>query len=280
MEGPEHAMRCLICGQLSLPGAKLCLDCKAARKRAFDATVTQPLLAGAGAGRGTAAPLRMFKPSQSVPDIARRAAKMALAAQAQSKLATESPPRRAGQWPIIVGAIGIVVVVVVVGSPGHWFGASKSDTFAAVPIERPAAQASPSAALIVRSSTPGAAAAGVAATVPVVANPAEALPPAAATKADAAARPSARRRPERAPIALPEPLPSLVVAIEPPPPPVVREVPRPDRWQLMNEAIARCPRDDISSRVSCEQRLRAQYCEGFWGQVAQCASIPYTDHGQ
>jgi hypothetical protein len=182
MEGPEHAMKCLICGRVSLPGAKLCLDCKAARKRAFDATVTQPLLAGAGAARGTAAPLRMFKPSQSVPDAARRAAKIALAAQAQSKLAIDSPPRRADQWPIIVGAIGMVLVVVVIGSSGHWFGASKSDTFAAVPIERPPAQASPSAASIVRSSTPGAAAAGVAATVPVVANPAEALPPAAATK--------------------------------------------------------------------------------------------------
>ena len=74
-------------------------------------------------------------------------------------------------------------------------------------------------------------------------------------------------------VALPPPSP-------PPPPPVVREAARPDRWQLMNEAIARCPRDDISSRVSCEQRLRAQYCEGHWGQVAQCASIPYSDHGQ
>src|SRR5450759_421860 len=40
-------MKCLICGRLSLPGAKLCLDCKSARKRAFDATVTQPLLAAA-----------------------------------------------------------------------------------------------------------------------------------------------------------------------------------------------------------------------------------------
>jgi hypothetical protein len=48
----------------------------------------------------------------------------------------------------------------------------------------------------------------------------------------------------------------------------------------MIDAIARCPRDDISNRVSCEQRLRAQYCEGHWGQVAQCASIPYSDHGQ
>jgi hypothetical protein len=282
MEGPEHAMRCLICGRLSQPGAKLCLDCKAARKRAFDATVTQPLLAAAGAARGAAAPRRLFKPSQFVPDAARRAAKMALAAQAQSKIATESAPRRAGQWPIIIGAIGIVAVVVVIGSAGHWFGASKSDTLAAVPIERPAAQDSPAAAPIVRFSALGPTAAGAAATVPVVANPAPVLAPAVATKAATAARPNARQRPEKAPIALPppEPSPPPVVAIERPPPALVREVPRPDRWQLMNEAIARCPRDDIAGRFSCEQRLRTQYCDGVWGQVAQCASIPYTDHGQ
>jgi len=276
-------MRCLICGQLSLPGAKLCLDCKAARQRAFDATVTQPLLARAGAARAAAAPLRLFKPSQPVPDAARRAAKMALAAQAQSNIATDSPPRRAGQWPIIVGAIGIVLVVFAVISPGHWFGASKSDTFAAVPIEPAALHDSPAAASIAGGSTRRVAVASAAATVPAVANPAAVLPPAAVTKADATARSNARQRPEKAPITLPPPelSPPPVVAIErPPPPPVIREAPRPDRWQLMNEAIARCPRTDISSRVSCEQRLRAQYCEGHWGEVAQCASIPYTDHGQ
>jgi hypothetical protein len=276
-------MKCLICGRVSLSGAKLCLDCKAARQRAFDATVTQPLLAAAGAARGSAAAPRLLKPSQSVPDAARRAAKMALAAQAQSKIVAESSPRRAGRWPIIVGAICIVVVVV--GYAGHWFGASKSDTFAAVPGELPAAQDSPAASSIVRASTPGPTAAptGVAAKVPVVISAVAVVPPTAATKADAAVRPNARPRPEKAPITLPppEPLPPPVVAIvRPPPPAVVREIPRPDRWQLMNEAIARCPRDDISGRVSCEQRLRAQYCEGLWGQVAQCASIPYTDHGQ
>jgi hypothetical protein len=213
-------MRCLICGQLSLSGAKLCLDCKAARQRAFDATVTQPLLARAGAARGAAAPLRLFKPSQPVPDAARRAAKMALAAQAQSNIATDSPPGRAGRWPIIVAAIGIVLVVFVVISPGHWFGASKSDTFAAVPIEPAAPHDSP-AASIAGASTPRVALASAAATVPAVANPAAVLPQAAVTKADATARPNARQRPEKAPITLPPPelSPPPVVAIERPPPP-------------------------------------------------------------
>src|ERR1700693_3445305 len=98
-------MKCLICGRVTLPGAKLCLDCKAARQRAFDATVTQPLLAAAGAARDPTTARRLLRPSQSVPDAARRAAKMALAARSQSNIATESPPRRDDRWPIIVGAL-------------------------------------------------------------------------------------------------------------------------------------------------------------------------------
>jgi hypothetical protein len=272
-------MKCLICGRLSLPGAKLCLDCKAARKRAFDATVTQPLLAAAGAGgRSTVAP-RLLRPRQSVPDAARRAAKMALAAQAQAKVESATPPRRASRWPIVVGAM--CVAVVAIGYMRYRFAAGRSDTLAAVPVESPHAQEAPTTSSIVRAST--VAPTGVPTNAPVALSAPRAEPATIATKADAAKAPSVRSRPEKAPIALPPPeaLPPPVVSIvRPPPPPVVREVPRPDKWQLMSEAIARCPRSDISGRVSCEQQLRVQYCEGLWGQVAQCSSIPYNDHGQ
>ena len=64
-----------------------------------------------------------------------------------------------------------------------------------------------------------------------------------------------------------------------PAPPVVRDVPRPDPWQPMNDALARCPRDEMSGRMMCEQRVRTRYCDGQWGQVPQCASMPYTEHG-
>ena len=271
-------MRCQICGRQSLPGAKLCLDCKSARKRAFDATVTQPLLAAAGAGKGRTVAPRLLKPSQSVPAGARRAAKRALAAQAQSSMLIESPPR-AGRWPFVVGALCIAVAAVAYF--GHWFGGSKSETFAAVPDERPVTPDGP-ATSIKRASTPGATAVPAREVVPVAVKVAAVEPPAAATKADAAKRPNVRSRPEKVPITLPLPeaTPPPVIAVAPPPPPVVREVPRPDRWQLMTEAIARCPRTDIASRFFCEQRLRAQYCEGQWGQVSQCASIPSNEHGQ
>jgi len=276
-------MRCQICGRQSLPGAKLCLDCKAARKRAFDATVTQPLLAAAGAARGSTVAPRLLKASQSVPAGARRAAKMALAAQAQSSMLIETPPH-AGRWPFVVGAL--CVALVAVGYFGHWLGGTKSDTFAAVADERPVTQAGPATSSIVRASTPGATAVPARAAVPVAVNAAVNAAvelPAAATKADAAKRPNVRPRPEKAPITLPPPEatpPPVIAVAPPPPPPVVREVPRPDRWQLMTDAIARCPRTDIGSRFFCEQRLRAQYCEGYWGQVPQCASIPSNEHGQ
>jgi hypothetical protein len=271
-------MKCLICGRLSLPGAKLCLDCKAARKRAFDATVTQPLLAAAGAAsatRGRGAAPQLLKPGQSVPDAARRAAKMALAAQAQSNLAgvlTEPVPRRPTRWPIIVG--GLCLFIAITGYFGHWFGGNRSDTFAAVPERSNVESDAPPA--IVRASTPN----PIPAPAPTVAvEPVAAAAEQAPSKADTAKR-SVRPRPEKPPLVVPiaEPPPPEVVAVAPPPP-VVREAPRVDPFQAMYDAIARCPRD-ISGRASCEQRVRAQYCEGHWGQVSQCASIPYVDHGQ
>ena len=274
-------MKCLICGRLSLPGAKLCLDCKAARKRAFDATVTQPLLAAAGAAsatRGRGAAPQLLKPGQSVPDAARRAAKMALAAQAESNLAgvlTEPVPRRPTRWPIIAG--GLCLFIAAAGYFGHWFGGSKSDTFAAVP-ERSNVE-SPALPSIVRAPTPNTIPAPTVAAEPVAGDAAAGEQ--APSKADTAKR-SPRPRPEKAPVVVPvaePPPPPEVVAVAPAPPPVVREAPRVDPFQVMYDAIARCPRDAFG-RASCEQRVRAQYCEGHWGQVAQCASIPYVDHRQ
>ena len=272
---------CLICGGLSLPGAKLCLDCKAARKRAFAATVTEPLLAAAGRSRRSGDVPRLLRPGQSVPSVVRRAAKLALAAKAQARIAFESPRRRAAAWPNMAGVL--CVGLAAVGYFGHWFGGGKAGTYATVPLGPPPVKDGAVAAANLRTPTqapialPSVAAANVAVAISV---PAE--PEAAAAKADAAKRANPRPRPEKAAVALapPEVAPPPVIATLPPPPLVVRDTPRPDRWQLMAEAIARCPRDDFSSRYSCEQRVRAQHCEGSWGQVPQCASIPYNDHGQ
>jgi len=90
----------------------------------------------------------------------------------------------------------------------------------------------------------------------------------------------ARPAPPVAAVVVPEPPPVIQSVAAPPPPPIVREAPRPDPWQQMNDALARCAREDISGRLMCEHRVRLQHCDGRWGQVPQCASIPYIDHGQ
>ena len=106
--------------------------------------------------------------------------------------------------------------------------------------------------------------------------------PAVPARIEAPRRQNARARPPSPVVAeiAPEPPPAVQPAEPLPPPPVVREAPRPDPWQPLNDALARCPRDDILGRSICEYRVRSQYCNGHWGQVPQCASIPYIDHGQ
>ena len=273
-------MKCLICGRVNLSGATLCLDCKAARKRAFDATVTQPLLAAAGAARGRAAAPPLLKSSQSVPDAGRRAAKMALA-QGQLNTVVETPPSRTARWPIAVAALCILLAAV--GYFGPWSKSGKPATPATVPAE-PSAAESTAAPLAVRAAAPGSSAppASAAAALPVGIN-ASRLEPAPATKRiDAAKKANPRTKVEKVPTPAPapEPPPPPAVVVAPPPPAIVREPPRIDPWQPMNDAMARCPANDISGRLACEQRVRARYCEGHWGQVPQCASIPYVDHGQ
>jgi hypothetical protein len=50
----------------------------------------------------------------------------------------------------------------------------------------------------------------------------------------------------------------------------VPEPPVPDRWETMSAAIATCARENFFSGIVCAERVRFQYCEGFWGQVPQC----------
>jgi hypothetical protein len=194
----------------------------------------------------------------------------------------------------MIGAM--CVLLAAIAYVGHWFDGRKPDSYATVPVgsaQESAAVAStarPPAASSKAANSPAATTAVAMQTgqtpatiLPGADNLSSAPPSTAAAKADAAKRATARLRQEKAPVALPPPEPSppqVIIVAQPPPPPAVVEAPRPDRWQLMTEAIARCPRADFSNRYSCEQRLRAQYCEGHWGQVPQCASIPYTDHGQ
>ena len=81
-------MSCQICGRRSAPGAKLCADCRAARKRAFDATITQPLMAMAGGGTVVRTLARLRRADASPEAKARRAARKAKAAAESASAAS------------------------------------------------------------------------------------------------------------------------------------------------------------------------------------------------
>jgi hypothetical protein len=88
--------------------------------------------------------------------------------------------------------------------------------------------------------------------------------------------------PEAPPPVLPEPVqPAPKVEPPKPVPAPVRAAPRPvDPWQRMSEALAGCAAEDLFGRIRCEYRVRTSYCEGHWGEVAQCPGAPANDHGQ
>lgn len=282
-------MNCRICGRTSAPGAKLCPDCRAARKRAFDATVTQPLLAGAG-GRSRGAS-RLLKPSKSLSDASRRAARQAQAAkQAQTAKQAEVasaplPGRTASQskWPLAVAAVAIVLIAGAYVT--QRFGAATKTAASTQPTTEQSVGDAPVATQVKSSESASAAARSAATPSPAgpISMEAPVFQPAPSTPAgtEAGKRPNTRARPAppTAVATVPEPPPVVEPVAPPPPPPVVREAPRPDPWQQMNDALARCPRDDMSGRLMCEQRVRSQHCDGHWGQVPQCASVPYIDHG-
>jgi hypothetical protein len=126
----------------------------------------------------------------------------------------------------------------------------------------------------------------------------ETTPPAVVPSASVAAAPSKVAGPTKVAqrrVVEPPPAPSVPTvprfgsAPEPEPPstapapviaPPVPEAPPPDRWQLMADSISRCGREGFFAGVICEQRVRIKYCEGHWGQAAQCPSGISNDHGR
>ena len=273
-------MSCQICGRRSAPGAKLCADCRAARKRAYDATITQPLLAMVGAGTISRTLSRLRRSDNSPEAKARRAARKAkAAAQASSPASAPAPaaPAAAGSRSILWALLAIGVVVAAIAGwhlPTRAPDAPDVGTPSTATPAQPAPDAEP-ARMIPSATTP----------------PATALPPLptiverelipnshaagkAATSKRANPSPKAAAPPTEAP-------PKVEIVRAPPPepaPPVTKGVPpRADPWQQMNEAIGRCPAGFLG-RVVCEQKVRLQYCEGQWGKVPQCPGGPSADH--
>ncbi len=103
----------------------------------------------------------------------------------------------------------------------------------------------------------------VTATVIEPASPAKLAAAKRAGKPSAATFATADGDPPDAGFVPPEPEKPLP-APAPPPRPV------PDRWQNMRTALTECDSQGMFDGLVCGQRVRIQYCEGYWGKVAQC----------
>jgi hypothetical protein len=309
-------MTCRICGCETPKGAKLCKDCAAARKRAFAATVTQPLLLAAAGAPSVNHPRfapRPTKPKSTAP--ARNAAAKTTAArpepasagpsvalktrpidrshaspaisplvpppapqrQSVTPLRTPEPRRSMMRWLTIVAGAGFVVVLLAI-----MIVLRRGST-----TEAPEDTTSRAPATTAAPMTPAATAATgpvVAETAPSQGSPSEAeaaLPPVkpATLKAKRKAVPAENASKTPAP----EVNPAIVA--EPTPrnvvaPQRVIDTVRTDPLQSLNDALTRCAREDMLNRPGCEQRARSQSCGNWWGQVPQCPIGPATDHGQ
>jgi hypothetical protein len=253
-------MKCRICGRECPPATKICRDCASARKRAFAATVTQPLLAAVGAP-SVAEPRFVPRPAR------RRAANDSAvnrtppAPQPEAALPLTVVPRRHGLLWFVVAAViifGVLIAIMRTASNGSHV------TDEVVPKPPPAA--------VVSEPPPP----------PIVTETAPVQPITEASPKSATSKPLKKAMPRvepAAPVADPAPAPEPPPAVRAPAPPRVVEAPR-DPWQALNEGLARCAKEGLLDRIGCEQRLRGQYCGNSWGLVPQCPIGPATDHGQ
>ena len=91
-------------------------------------------------------------------------------------------------------------------------------------------------------------------------------PPAAAPRAAPGATPAPA--PKSAPPKAAAPAPVAPAAPAAPP----AQVASADVWTQMRDEMARCSSSSVIPRIQCERRIRARYCEGYWGTVPDCPS--------
>ena len=280
-------MKCRICARECPPGAKVCRDCAAARKRAFAATVTQPLLAAAG-GASIGQPRFAPRPAQPrpVPRVAPSPSVRSGAAIATSAADRAAATGRLSlKWLVLGVAIATTIVFVVIkilaSGNGHAVDAPTVDDA----VETSSSIAARDAAPVIVSPRDPVQNLPVATGAGVVPSDAETDARVALknTVPKAAGRKAAGKV-EAAKVAPVEPPPvakktESVAAAPRNASARVAEAPR-DPWQAMNEGLSRCAREDFLARIACEQRMRSQYCPNHWGLVPQCAIGRTTDHGQ
>jgi len=255
-------MDCTICGKSALPGAMLCAPCKAALKRARYVTVQEDI-------RRT-----------SVIDM-RRQPRRARSSAPKPGLAPITPIPIAGRRKSLEGrrrVFGVLVIAVVLSGAGYW---GLRELSAHPPTN--VISATGSGEEVRQVAVAGAVAAqyneSTVAPLPLPAS--VVVPTEAAAQAPATTRPSAAPVVKRTVMAsrstfsttngdppeavAPPPEPVKIAAVVPPPPRAI-----PDQWQNMREALTSCDREGGLGGFICGQKVRVQYCDGYWGKVPQC----------
>src|SRR5438067_2963030 len=272
-------MKCTICGGRSLPGAKLCLPCRAALRRARDETVSEllplPRRLGALAATGMST---LSRPIDLIAErrAKRRARKAAQVPSIDVVLTPRYPPLRAAAITLFVLAVGVLAYGFTQQLRGDPHTSVVPDNATA---PAPRTSVSPTAlAAEARNTVLSADVSRASATeTPAEQTGVQAITPRTEAKSRKTA-PTSSPLPAKveAPTTTPVEVVPMVVAAAPPPP--ASKV-APDRWQSLSADLARCT-GNLFARIGCEHVARAQYCDGYWGQVAQCPGGVANDHGQ
>ena len=257
-----------------MPGERLCAPCKSALKRARDTTVSEAIL-----------PLKRAR---------RRPGRDGATSREAGASAAPAASTRGSRARLV--AVGLVAAVVVVAA-GTWLAHSRSadgtiaPRYSVGPPESNAETIKAAASTGARPSplpaaqAPSPTGAAAAARVPVdpLAMPANIAVPRPPVAVPAEPAPLASSGPPARGAATDPALGAFPAEIRAPAPVVVAEVaaPKPvqDRWHRLADALDRCPADDVVARTVCQESLRIEQCEGYWGSVAPCPARQERDYG-
>ena len=269
-------MKCTICGRRTLPGAKLCLPCRSALRRARDDTVSElmPLPARAAAfgipGASTVSrTLDLIETRR-----AKRRPRKSTGDEGEGKGAVRAySPLRVAAIALFVMAIGVVAygfTEQLQGEPAslaaHEQASVPAPRASVSPVAMAAEARNTMLAAPVSHSSEAIAEAGMSVSPPVEIKPRK--------SPSSAARPIKKvDAPTMTPVVVVPPVVTAAAA------PAAAPVVAPDRWQLLSAALGRC-NGNLFERIGCEHVARAKYCEGYWGQVSQCPGGVSNDHGQ
>ena len=260
-------MKCRICRNATLPGARLCGPCRAALNRARHGA------------EGTAA---------AADDATVAGDVQAQPAAADSLAGSDAAVPKLRRWPAVIMGASVACAALAYAWLGNSIQPRLSAISAAVPAvasSEPPPVAAPNPSEEVQPADAAVAAASTEPTMPPMEHKSVTAHHDAGVRRLAARRePATVRRTtpavsdtavsdtdhaataDRGAASPPAPLQAVATSSSPG-----------DRWQALNLALANCGGNFIE-RVVCGQRARFRYCDGYWGRVPQCPSGAVADN--